>query len=237
MTPEPTLDSAAVVMMSTAAQSSLRVIQTFGSHRIARRSAPRCTHPSTRKGCRARCRGEGEAADAATSLLPFLAALPAVSAFAANAMDSVDTLSTTTTYVPSAMDSGDGWAQFVVLMVTAVCGLVGMKVSFDGEQAASQDAIMERVAKQVAAMQAADTVPVAGVPVGEVKDLPAASGAASSLDTDGLLRVDGVLSPVTAAALLDEVNATLDRELSRAGKDSLPSDSFGMCTAKGTGTT
>lgn len=233
VTPEPTLDSAAVVMMSTAAQSSLRVIQTFGSHRIARRSAPRCTHPSTRKGCRARCRGEGEAADAATSLLPFLAALPAVSAFAANAMDSVDTLSTTTTYVPSAMDSGDGWAQFVVLMVTAVCGLVGMKVSFDGEQAASQDAIMERVAKQVAAMQAADTVPVAGVPVGEVKDLSAASGAASSLDTDGLLRVDGVLSPVTAAALLDEVNATLDRELSRAGKDSLPSDSFGNVYCKG----
>ena len=54
------------------------------------------------------------------SPLPFLATLPAVSASAANAMDAADNLSATTTYVPSAMDAGDGWAQFVVLMVTAL---------------------------------------------------------------------------------------------------------------------
>ena len=102
------------------------------------------------------------------SPLPFLATLPAVSASAANAMDAADNLSATTTYVPSAMDAGDGWAQFVVLMVTALCGLVGMKVSFDGEQTASQDAISERVAKQVAAMETAETIPVIGVPLGDL---------------------------------------------------------------------
>ena len=74
------------------------------------------------------------------------------------------------------MDAGDGWAQFVVLMVTALCGLVGMKVSFDGEQTASQDAISERVAKQVAAMETAETIPVIGVPLGDLKDRLAVSG-------------------------------------------------------------
>ena len=186
-----------------------------------------------------RCRGEEEklsdvqSAWLDVSLLPILATLPAVSAFAANAMDAADNLSATTTYVPSAMDAGDGWAQFVVLMVTALCGLVGMKVSFDGEQTASQDAISERVAKQVAAMETAETIPVIGVPLGDLKDRLAVSGAASSLDTDGLLRIDGVLSPDTAKALLAEVNATLERELARAGQGSLPSDSFGNVYCKG----
>ena len=232
-------DPAAAAMMSTSAQGSLRVLHSFGSHHGASCSAPRCTRPSKLKGCRVRCRGEEEklsdvqSAWLDVSPLPFLATLPAVSASAANAMDAADNLSATTTYVPSAMDAGDGWAQFVVLMVTALCGLVGMKVSFDGEQTASQDAISERVAKQVAAMETAETIPVIGVPLGDLKDRLAVSGTASSLDTDGLLHIDGVLSPDTAKALLAEVNATLERELARAGKGSLPSDSFGNVYCKG----
>ena len=99
-------DPAAAAMMSTSAQGSLRVLHSFGSHRGARCSAPRCTRPSKLKGCRVRCRGEEEklsdvqSAWLDVSLLPILATLPAVSAFAANAMDAADSLSaTTTTYL------------------------------------------------------------------------------------------------------------------------------------------
>ena len=42
-----------------------------------------------------------------------------------------------------------------------------------------------------------------------------------------------MLSPDTAKALLAEVNATLERELARAGQGSLPSDSFGNVYCKG----
>ena len=48
-----------------------------------------------------------------------------------------------------------------------------------------------------------------------------------------MLRLDGVISPETAAALRAEGNATLDRELARARTAGLPSDSFGNVYCKG----
>ena len=119
-------DPAAAAMMSTSAQGSLKVLHSFGSHRGASCSAPRCTRPSKLKGCRVRCRGEEEKLSDVHGLAGRLLCrswprcpqcrLPP------NAMDAADNLSATTTYVPPAMDAGDGWAQFVVLMVTALRG-------------------------------------------------------------------------------------------------------------------
>ena len=69
---------------------------------------------------------------------PSLAAIPAAMfASAARAMDEFVVTPAPTGYVPSPLDDGDVTAQFVVFLVCGVCALVGMKVSFDGEAAAS----------------------------------------------------------------------------------------------------
>lgn len=172
--------------------------------------------------------------------------LPAAAAAAAVAMEStavdMDTLQTAAAlaaYVPSPLsDDGDGLAQLVVVLVCAVSGVVGMMTSFEGEQSTSEEALAEKVAAQVAAMRTATSEPVVGTPAEQVASDP--SAAYSTFAARGLLRVDAALSPGTAAELLAEVNATLDRELSRAGRGgggtsqgSLPSDSFGNVYCKG----
>jgi|AntAceMinimDraft_5_1070358.scaffolds.fasta_scaffold03747_2 hypothetical protein len=131
-------------------------------------------------------------------------------------------------YVPSDVD-GDGGAQILVVLVTAVCGMVGMLTSVGGEGAASEEALAEKVATQVAAM--GTQTDLVGFQADQLVLDPIS--ASSAFDSQGVLRVDGAISLGTAAALLAEVNATLDRELSRAGGGGLPSDSFGNVYCKG----
>jgi len=79
---------------------------------------------------------------------PSLAAIPAAMfASAARAMDEFVVTPAPPGYVPAPLDDGDGTAQFVVFLVCGVCALVGMKVSFDGEAAASEEALDEKVAE------------------------------------------------------------------------------------------
>ena len=167
------------------------------------------------------------------ALLP--ACLSAATAFAARAVEAVDdypTMYVPEGYVPSPLDDGDGVAQLVVLAFCAVCGFVGMKLSLDSEQVKSEEALAEKVAKQVAAMRAAPSGPVTGTPVASLAEDAAA--ATTKFDNEGLLRLDATVSPETAAALLAEVNATLARELERAsGGGGLPSDAFGNVYCKG----
>jgi hypothetical protein len=169
------------------------------------------------------------------ALLP--ASLSAVTAFAARAVEAVDdypTMYVPEGYVPSPLDDGDGAAQFVVLAVCAVCGFVGMKLSLDSEQVKSDEALAEKVGKQVEAMRAAPSGSVPGIPVASlVQD---ATAAMTRFEEDGLLRLDAAVSPETAAGLLAEVNATLAKELERAkssGSSGLPSDAFGNVYCKG----
>ena len=164
-----------------------------------------------------------------SSLPAAAAALSAATAVAA------ETAVDAAAYVPSALDDGDGFAQLVVVLVCAVCGMVGMLTSFDGEQAASEEALAEKVSAQVDAMRKAVSEPLSGVSAEQVASDGAA--AASAFETQGVLRVDGAISPQTAAELLNEINATLERELSRAGQRGssrgLPSESFGNVYCKG----
>ena len=163
---------------------------------------------------------------------PSLAAIPAAMfASAARAMDEFVVTPAPPGYVPSPLDDGDGTAQFVVFLVCGVCALVGMKVSFDGEAAASEEALDEKVAAQVAAMSAAETLELAGTSASEIAADPAK--AAEAFDAAGLARVDAAISETAAAELLAEVNATLDEELARAGERGLPSDAFGNVYCKG----
>ena len=163
---------------------------------------------------------------------PSLAAIPAAMfASAARAMDEFVVTPAPPGYVPSPLDDGDGTAQFVVFLVCGVCALVGMKVSFDGEAAASEEALDEKVAAQVAAMSAAETLELAGTSASEIAADPAK--AAEAFDAAGLARVDAAISETAAAELLAEVNATLDEELARAGDRGLPSDAFGNVYCKG----
>ena len=146
------------------------------------------------------------------------ACLSAATAFAARAFEAVDdypTMYVPEGYVPSPLDDGDGVGQLVVLAFCAVCGFVGMKLSLDSEQVKSEEALAEKVAKQVAAMRAAPSGPVPGTPVASLVEDAAA--ATTKFDNEGLLRLDGAVSPETAAALLAEVNATLARELGARG--------------------
>ena len=163
------------------------------------------------------------------------ACLSAATAFAARAVEAVDdypTMYVPEGYVPSPLDDGDGVGQLVVLAFCAVCGFVGMKLSLDSEQVKSEEALAEKVAKQVAAMRAAPSGPVPGTPVASLVEDAAA--ATTKFDNEGLLRLDAAVSPETAAALLAEVNATLARELERAsGAGGLPSDAFGNVYCKG----
>jgi ectoine hydroxylase-related dioxygenase (phytanoyl-CoA dioxygenase family) len=151
-------------------------------------------------------------------------------ASAARAMDEFVVTPAPPGYVPSPLDDGDGTAQFVVFLVCGVCALVGMKVSFDGEAAASEEALDEKVAAQVAAMSAAETLELAGTSASEIAADPAK--AAEAFDAAGLARVDAAISETAAAELLAEVNATLDEELARAGDRGLPSDAFGNVYCK-----
>ena len=169
-----------------------------------------------------------------TSFAALLAALPAAlvsgAARALEAVDDVPTMYVPPGYVPSPLEDGDGAGQFLVLTVCAICGLVGMKLSLDSEQVKSEEALAEKVSKQVAAMRSAPSGPIPGVPATALD--PERSPAA--FDSTGLTRVDGAISSETAEALLAEVNATLDRELARAEKSGgLPSDAFGNVYCKG----
>ena len=169
-----------------------------------------------------------------TSFAALLAALPAAlvsgAARALEAVDDVPTMYVPPGYVPSPLEDGDGAGQFLVLTVCAICGLVGMKLSLDSEQVKSEEALAEKVSKQVAAMRSAPSGPIPGVPATALD--PERSPAA--FDSTGLTRVDGAISPETAEALLAEVNATLDRELARVEKSGgLPSDAFGTVYCKG----
>ena len=166
------------------------------------------------------------------AMLP--ASLGASTAFAARADvgDDYPTMYVPEGYVPSPLDEGDGVGQLVVLAVCAVCGFVGMKLSLDSEQIKSEEALAEKVAKQVRAMRAASSSFVQGVPVGSLAT--DATTATTKFDNDGLLRLDAAISPETAAELLAEINATLEKELARAGGLSgLPSDAFGNVYCKG----
>ena len=123
--------------------------------------------------------------------LPLAAATAAVAMKSTAALAEMDTLTTTTAastaYVPSPLEEGDGMAQLVVVLVCAVCGMVGMLTSFEGEQTASDEVLTEKVAAQVAAMRNATSGPVVGTPADEVASGPAA--AYNIFDIRGLLHV------------------------------------------------
>lgn len=194
---------------------------------------------STPQRCEEKVRSRLPTKVAASSLLgvtlPLVAAAAAVAMEPTATLTDMDTLAiaaaASTAYVPSPLEDGDGMAQLVVVLVCAVCGMVGMLTSFEGEQAASDEALAEKVAAQVAVMRTATSGPVVGMPADEVASGPTA--ACATFDQRGLLRVDGALSPTTAAELLAEVNVALERELSRAGRGGLPSDVFGNVYCKG----
>ena len=185
----------------------------------SRGSTPRAQGCRVNVVARANSSSDDDARRSTWTPAALLAALPAaLSASVARAVEAID-------------DNGDGAAQFIVLMVCAVCGFVGMKLSLDSEQVKSEEALAEKVKKQVAAMRTAPSGPVKGV---SASDIDASTAVlAKTFDDQGLLRLDGVISSETAAALLAEVNATLDRELARAGTGGLPSESFGNVYCKG----
>ena len=199
--------------------------------------SPRAARAHARPARASSSPGEGDVGPTwrpSTSFAALLAALPAAlvsgAARALEAVDDVPTMYVPPGYVPSPLEDGDGAGQFLVLTVCAICGLVGMKLSLDSEQVKSEEALAEKVSKQVAAMRSAPSGPIPGVPATALD--PERSPAA--FDSTGLTRVDGAISPETAEALLAEVNATLDRELARAEKSGgLPSDAFGNVYCKG----
>lgn len=201
----------------------------------SRGSTPRAQGCRVNVVARANSSSDDDARRSTWTPAALLAALPAaLSASVARAVEAIDdvpTMYVPPDYVPSPLDDGDGAAQFIVLMVCAVCGFVGMKLSLDSEQVKSEEALAEKVNKQVAAMRTAPSGPVKGV---SASDIDASTAVlAKTFDDQGLLRLDGVISSETAAALLAEVNATLDRELARAGTGGLPSESFGNVYCKG----
>lgn len=173
----------------------------------------------------------------AASLVAFVpACFTALTAFGARALESVDengypTMYVPPGYVPSPLEDGDGLGQMFIIFVCAVCGFVGMKLSLDSEQAKSEEALGEKVAKQVKVMRAATSGFVVGQSVVSLVENSTTANAA--FDNHGLLRLDAAISKQTAAALLKEVNDQLAFELARAGGSAAASDAFGNVYCKG----
>ena len=181
------------------------------SIRGVKRGSAASRRPALRVSRPARASLPGRTESKTNDVAPLWAVLPAclsaVTAFAARAVEAVDdypTMFVPEGYVPTPLDDGDGVGQLVVLAFCAVCGFVGMKLSLDSEQVKSDEALAEKVAKQVAAMRAASSGPVPGTPVTSLVDDAAA--ATTKFDNEGLIRLDAAVSPETAAALLSLIH-------------------------------
>ena len=107
--------------------------------------------------------------------------------------------------------------------------LLGMKLSLDSEQVKSEEALAEKVNKQVAAMRTAPSGSVKGV---SASDIDASTAVlAKTFDDQGLLRLDGASPRDRRRPGRGERDA--GPRAARAGTGGLPSESFGNVYRKG----